>query len=128
MIFLLNLLLLILLYFQYFIQWKKSESEVTQSCPTLWNPRILQARTLEWVAFPFSGGSSQPRDQTQVSCIAGGFFTSWVTIPRTNSRHNRKTSLCKRDITCDCNYKLCFWTFINLFLRDIPYASVHYIF
>ena len=40
---------------------------------------ILQARTLEWVAFPFSRGSSQPRDQTQVFHIAGGFFTSWVT-------------------------------------------------
>ena len=37
---------------------------------------ILQARILEWVAFPFSRGSSQPRDWTQVSCIAGGFFTS----------------------------------------------------
>ena len=40
---------------------------------------ILQARILEWVAFPFSRGSSQPRDQTQVSHIAGGFFTSWAT-------------------------------------------------
>ena len=40
---------------------------------------ILQARILEWVAFPFSRGSSQPRDQTQVSRIAGGFFTSWAT-------------------------------------------------
>ena len=37
---------------------------------------ILQARVLERVAFPFSRGSSQPRDQTQVSCIAGRFFTS----------------------------------------------------
>ena len=37
---------------------------------------ILQARIMEWVAFPFSRGSSQPRDQTQGSCIAGGFFTS----------------------------------------------------
>ena len=36
---------------------------------------ILQARTLEWVAIPFSRGSSQPRDRAQVSCIAGGFFT-----------------------------------------------------
>ena len=35
---------------------------------------VLQARTLEWVAFPFSRGSSQPRDRTQVSPIAGGFF------------------------------------------------------
>ena len=34
----------------------------------------LQARILEWVAFPFSKGSSQSRDWTQVSCIAGGFF------------------------------------------------------
>ena len=40
---------------------------------------ILQARTLEWVAFPFSKGSSQPRDQTQVSRIAGEFFTAWAT-------------------------------------------------
>ena len=37
---------------------------------------ILQARILEWVAMPSSSRSFQPRDQTQVSCIAGGFFTS----------------------------------------------------
>ena len=36
---------------------------------------ILQARILEWVAFPFSRGSSQPRYRTQVSCTAGGFFS-----------------------------------------------------
>ena len=40
---------------------------------------ILQARILEWVAVPFSRGSSQPRDRTQVSCIAGEFFSSWAT-------------------------------------------------
>ena len=40
---------------------------------------ILQARILEWVAIPFCRGSSQPRDWTQVSHNAGGFFTSWVT-------------------------------------------------
>ena len=34
---------------------------------------------LQWVAYPFSSGSSQPRSQTGVSCIAGGFFTSWAT-------------------------------------------------
>ena len=39
---------------------------------------ILQARILEWVAVPFSRGSSQPRDWTQVSHIVGGFFTSWA--------------------------------------------------
>ena len=58
--------------------------KVAQSCPTLWDPvdytvhGILQARILEWVAFPFSRGSSQPRDRTQVSRIAGGVFTSWA--------------------------------------------------
>ena len=40
---------------------------------------ILQARILEWVAIPFSRGSSQPRDQTQVSCISGRFITVWAT-------------------------------------------------
>ena len=39
---------------------------------------VLQARILEWVAFPFSRGSSQHRDRTQVSRVAGGFFTSWA--------------------------------------------------
>ena len=39
---------------------------------------ILQARILEWVALPSSRGSSQPRNQTQVSRIAGGFFTIWA--------------------------------------------------
>ena len=56
--------------------------KVTQSCLTLCDPMdytvhgILQAIILGWVAFPFSKGSSQPRVKTQVSCIAGGFFTS----------------------------------------------------
>ena len=40
---------------------------------------ILQARILEWVAIPSSRRSSPPRDQTQVSCIAGRFFTIWAT-------------------------------------------------
>ena len=52
--------------------------KVAQSCPTLCN-EILQARILEWVAIPFSRESSQATDRTQVSCIAGGFFTSWAT-------------------------------------------------
>ena len=59
--------------------------KVAQLCPTLCDPMdytvrgILQARTLEWVAFPFCRGSSQPRGQTQVSHTAGRFFTSWAT-------------------------------------------------
>ena len=63
---------------------------VSQSCPTLCDPMncsppgssihgILQARILEWIAIPFSRGSSWPRDQTQVSCTAGRFFTIWAT-------------------------------------------------
>ena len=40
---------------------------------------IFQAKVLEWVAISFSRGSSWPRDQTQVPCIAGRFFTVWVT-------------------------------------------------
>ena len=36
------------------------------------------SRILEWVAYPFSSGSSQPRNRTGVSCIAGGFFTNWA--------------------------------------------------
>ena len=62
-------------------EWLK----VAQSCLTLCHPMdytihgVLQARIPEWVAFPFSRGSSQPRDRTQVSHIAGRFFTSWAT-------------------------------------------------
>ena len=58
--------------------------KVTQSCLTLCDPMdytahgILQARILEWVAFPFSRGSSQTRNWAQVSHIAGRFFTSWA--------------------------------------------------
>ena len=66
------------------VDWKV-KVKVIQLYPTLCDPmdytihEILQARILEWVAFPFSRGSSQPRDQNQVSRIAGGFFTSWAT-------------------------------------------------
>ena len=65
--------------------WVSGWVKVIQSCLILRNPmdytvyRILQARILEWVAFPFSRGSSQPRDRAQASHIAGGFFTSWAT-------------------------------------------------
>ena len=68
-------------YFMYCVVLKVSV-KVAQLCPTLCDPMdytvhgILQARILEWVAFPFSRGSSQPRGQTQVSRIAGRFFTS----------------------------------------------------
>ena len=61
-----------------------------KSCPALCNSidcsppgsfahGISQARILEWVAISFSRGSSWPRNRTQVSCIAGRFFTNWAT-------------------------------------------------
>ena len=56
--------------------------KVTQLCLILRPHRlygILQARVLEWVAFPFSRESSQARDWTQVSAFQAGFFTSWAT-------------------------------------------------
>ena len=58
--------------------------KVCQLCPTLCDPTdctvhgIFQGGIQEWVASPLSRGSSQPRDQTQASHIAGGFFTSWA--------------------------------------------------
>ena len=63
-------------------QTEKVKVKVTQSCPILCDPMdhsvpgILQARILEWVVFLFSRGSSQPRDRTQVSRVAGRFLTS----------------------------------------------------
>ena len=59
---------------------KRVKVKLTQSCLTLCDPMdytvlgILQARILIWIAFLFSRGSSQPKDQTQVSHIAGGFL------------------------------------------------------
>ena len=69
---------------------RKLKVFVAYSCPTLSDHMgcsplvffvygVLQARILEWVAIPFSRGSSWPRDWTWVFCIAGGFFTNWVT-------------------------------------------------
>ena len=54
---------------------------------------IFQARILERVPFPFSRGSSQPRDQTQVICVAGRFFTNWATMKSsfTVLRRNRSS-------------------------------------
>ena len=63
---------------------------VSKSCPTVCYPMdysppgfsvhgISQARILEWVTFSFSRGSSQPRDQTRVSCIGRGILYHWAT-------------------------------------------------
>ena len=63
---------------------------------------ILQARTLECTAFPFSRGSSQPRNWTRVSCIAGGFFTSWAT----------REALCN----ISCIHLLCIFTLLYMWV------------
>ena len=62
-------------------EWSESLSVVPDSFQSHGQDShgILQARILDWVAFHFSRGSSQPRDWTQVSHIAGRFFTSWAT-------------------------------------------------
>ena len=73
---------------------------ITQSCPTLCNPMdysppgssvhgIIQTRILQWVVMPSSRGSSQPRDRTQVSHIAGGFFTVCATREAQNPHQTR---------------------------------------
>ena len=62
--------------------YKEVKVKVAQSCPSICDPMdytvhgILQDRIMQWVAFPFSRGVSQPRDRTQTSRIAGGFFTN----------------------------------------------------
>ena len=73
------------------LEWVAMSSSRGSSQPRL-NPCLLHyrhilyclrhhdsPRILEWVAYPFSRGTSWPRNQTGVSCIAGRFFTSWVT-------------------------------------------------
>ena len=81
-------------FLKYLLSWqwsgKKVKVLVAQLCPNLCNPMdcgpqgssvcgIFQARVLEWVAVPFSRGSSQSRDQTLVSCVADGLFTAETT-------------------------------------------------
>ena len=79
-------------WWQWKRKWEKVKVKAAQSCPTLCDPMdytvhaILLARILEWVAFPFSRGSSQPRDRTQVSHIADGIYTSWATKEVTKKR------------------------------------------
>ena len=83
--------------------------KVAKLCPTLCNPMdytvhgILQARVLEWVAFPFSGGSSQPRNQTQVSLTAGRFFTNYTVRGATITSHYSITS--KQDRSSSQNFQ-----------------------
>ena len=72
----------ILLHFEGFdtvLLEKEEKKKREKGCSWNFYKDVILYCILEWVAFPFSRVSSQPRDQTQVSRIAGGFFTSWVT-------------------------------------------------
>ena len=64
----------------------------TVACRAPPSTGLFQARVLEWVAISFSRGSSQPRDQTQVSCIAGRRFTVWATRQAPNRQNPSPTS------------------------------------
>ena len=69
---------------------------------------IPQARILEWVAIPFSRESSQPRDRTQVSCIAGGFFIIWATREAQESVHCRHQARRTRQLKLKAQLPLAF--------------------
>ena len=64
---------------------------------------ILQARILEWVAIPFSRGSSWPRDWTCASCIAGGFFTIWACRVLRRARYK---SSCASSDKCEMEWEV----------------------
>ena len=87
---------------------------------------ILQARILEWVAVPFSRGSSQLRDQTQVSHIAGGFFTSWATMEAQETGVGSLTIFQRIFLTQESNQGLlhCRWILYQLNYQGRPLISV----
>ena len=114
---------------------------VAQLCLTLCNPMdytvhgILQARILRWVAIPFSRGSSQPRDRTQVSRIEGGFFTSWATTESMKKTETRSANTdwgtqAKGNITQAVHPNSCFplWPSLNAVsapLRSSPWSFLY---
>ena len=104
---------------------KKVKVLVAQSCPTLCDPMdcsppsssvhgILQARILEWVAIPFSKGSSWPRIRTWVSCIASRFFIIWATRDSSNVPLNPNLKF-----TCHANYNFLVWRKMTFLSRKI---------
>ena len=88
---------------------------------------ILQANILEWVAFPFSRRSSLPRDRTQVSHVAEGFFTSWATRKAKNTVLSSLSLLQWIFQTQESNWGLlhCRWILYQLSNQDGPDTPIH---
>ena len=90
---------------------------------------ILQTKLLEWIAMPSSKGSSKPRDQTQVSCIAGGFFTIWA------SRKPKNTGVVSPSLPqgifptqeLSQGLLLCRWILYQLSYQGSPSISMCYV-
>ena len=103
---------------------KVKREKGAQSCPTLCDPMVytvhgmLQARILEWVAFPFSRGSSQPRHRTQASRIAGRFFTSWVT---------RETQYKMLLVVLPTEFSSVFSSFFSLLYQTKPFSQFSHV-
>ena len=112
---------------------------VAQSCPTLCNCMdcspsgssvhgILQARILEWIAISFYRGSSQPRDWTWVSCVAGRFFTFWAT--REGTIDNHKYFFLRWEPLRSCplsNFHMCSAAPLTLSLRCITLSVLNHL-
>ena len=107
---------------------------VAQSCPAPCNPMdcsppsspvhgIIQARILEWVAIPFSKGSSRPRDRIQVSCTADRFFTVWATreAPRVSKDESIKDSFLWDKLKVSCGFLRAFF---ELLKRKYPAETI----
>ena len=102
-----------------------------QSCPTLSGPvdytvpGILQARIREWAAFPSSRGSSQPRDWTQVSYIAGGSLPVELQGEPQNTGVGRLSLLQQIFLTQELNQGLlhCRWILYQLSYQGTPHPT-----
>ena len=86
---------------------------------------ILQARTLEWVAMPSSRGSSQPKNWTQISHIAGGFFTIWATREALVSMYIILSLYVCLYISCEVEVAQSCPTLCNPMDYSLPGSSVH---
>ena len=107
-----------------------------QSCPTLCEPMarslpsssvhgILQVRILEWVAMPFSRGSSWPMDQTLIfcgSCTAGGFFFTTEPPEKSQYPYTLYTYVCVYICIYTHVYNVCVCVYIYVFIRRSMYA------